>query len=160
VEGQGIPHRRSAIVFETPRPRQHIGRRQRAERIILAVAGCAAACTGSNELQRPTIDVFLGRAPVWVAESLSNSRSTLEIPAMARVIGTFDTHLPSDPAYPWGAYRQQPAPASWPSIVARAKDRARDLGGDALVIGTWSEVLEGDTSQASELTITIIRYGP
>jgi len=98
------------------------------------------------------IDVFVSvDAPVIIQQSLTNAKPTSIAPKDAQVIGRIDTS---------GA----PA-ASYASMVEDAKKKARQLGGDAIVIGQWGTHLTGmdgygNAYHAKNVSMTVLRFRP
>jgi hypothetical protein len=96
------------------------------------------------------IDVYLVQdAPVQVHKQLANSKPMSAIPGYALEIGRVDSI---------GA----PA-ASWGSVVNDAKKKARQLGGDGLVIKGWGSHLTGVNNygqayHGKNISMTVIRY--
>ena len=118
-------------------------------------------CVSSNSMAigeityppRPTdyiIEVYLSiDAPVAMHKGVANAKSVSEIPSWAKVIGRVDTV---------GA----PA-ASWGKVINNAKRRARTLGGDGLVIGSWGSHVTSVDSYGSmyygkNVSMQVIRY--
>jgi hypothetical protein len=95
------------------------------------------------------IDVYLPvDAPVNVHQSIANAKDITTLPAYNIEIGRVDT---------------QGAPAaSWESVIDDAKKKARELGGDALVIKEWGHTMTGidsygQTYYAKNLSMTVVR---
>ncbi len=98
------------------------------------------------------IDVYLTTdAPVNVHKAVANAKSLDALPPRAITVGRVDTS---------GA----PA-ASWASVINNAKKKARELGGDALVIKEWGHTMVGMDSYGrsyygKNLSMTVVRYRP
>ncbi len=96
------------------------------------------------------IDVYVPvEAPVIVLQSFPNAKRPDQVPAGATVIGRIDT---------------QGAPAAaWKSVIEDAEKKARELGGDAVVIGQWGHPLTGvdgygNTYYGKAVSMTVLRY--
>lgn len=96
------------------------------------------------------IDIYVAdEAPVIVHKSISQPKTIKDIPANAEMIGRVDAI---------GA----PA-ASWDSVIRVAKEKARAIGGDGLVVGAWGHHLAGIGSygvayHGKDLALSVIRY--
>ena len=95
------------------------------------------------------IDVFVPtEAPVVVQQSIGNAKSSADLPTGYTVIGRIDTN---------GA----PA-AAWSSVIDDAKKKARQLGGDGIVINQWGEPLVGmsygQAYHAKAIGMQVVRY--
>ncbi len=130
---------------------------------ILALALCAGGCVRSQFMTlgdqtyppRPAdylIEVFLPTdAPVNVHQSVANARPLDQLPAGAREVGRVDT---------------QGAPAAtWVSVIEDAKRKARELGGDAIVIKQWGHYLAsvdsyGAAYHGKNLSMLVVRFRP
>jgi len=120
----------------------------------LFIAGCVAsnfmALGPTTYPPRPDtypIDIYLPLdSPVIVMQALPNALDVSLAPS-SPVIGRIDTN---------GA----PA-ASWPSVFEDAKQKARMLGGDAIIIRHWGAPLVGfaygQPMYAKSITMTVIR---
>ncbi len=120
------------------------------------VAGCVTSKYVSvgdeTYLQRPEdhpIDVYLDAdAPVYIHQSIADAKADDEIPAGAEFIGRIDTT---------GMY------TNWSNMVKDAKEKARILGGDAIVIGgggLWARTdAYGNYYENKKLSIRVLRYG-
>ena len=124
--------------------------------VILAVVLLASACGTTAYVvpigleryaPRPDdwpVEVYLGEdAPVQAHEvlTLAQAKPPECIPAEAMVIGRIDSKS--------GGF--------WNSLLATAKEKARELGGDGLVIGPGEISPMGGPR---ELALTVIRYKP
>lgn len=121
----------------------------------------ASACTSSDYIQvgdntyppRPddwAIDVYVGvDAPVVVQKSITHAKPATTVPENAALIGRVDAQGTS-----WN---------SWKGVIDEAKEKARTLGGDALVIGRWGQHLEGfgsygEAYHGKNIAVSVLRY--
>lgn len=129
---------------------------------VLLVALLQWGCVSSNSMRvgntyppRPhdyIIDVYVSLdAPVNVQQSISNPKSINDLPSSAEVVGRIDTN---------GAPL-----AGWDSVIADAKSKAREMGGDGLVIKGWGSPLAGVDSygqayNGKAISMEVVRYNP
>lgn len=125
--------------------------------MVVGVGGCVSSqfmpVGSATYPPRPDgylIDMYLPTdAPVVVHQQLAGARSTDEVPAGATVIGRIDT---------------QGAPAAgWASCFEDAKQKARMLGGDAIVARRWGNPLVavdgyGNTQYGKAISLEVLRY--
>ena len=96
------------------------------------------------------IDVFIDvEAPVALLKCARGARSPDLIPAGAQLIGRVDTEGSSL--------------SSWDELIDDAREKARALGGDALVIGSWHGHLHKadpccETDRGKLLSASVIRF--
>lgn len=127
--------------------------------LLTFLSGCVSSemmsLGGTSYPPRPDdylIEVYTTTdAPVNILQEIGPTKSLSEVPYGAKDIGRIDTH---------GA----PA-ASWGKVIDDAKEKARTLGGDGLVVKSWASVLShvdeyGNTQYAKQLSTTVIRYQP
>ncbi len=98
------------------------------------------------------IDIYLPTdAPVVVHREIALARPVEELPADAEVIGRVDT-------------RGAPL-ADWSSLLRDAQDKARQLGGDAIVVRQWDNPYVGTDGNGvaqygKALSIEVVRWRP
>lgn len=130
--------------------------------LTMAALSLLAGCVTSQSIAlgpttyppRPkdhVIDVYVDTdAPVNILMSIANPKPISSIPGGAQEIGRVDT--------------QGVPAATWDSVIADAKIRARSLGGDGIVIGQWGSPANidahGNVQYGKELSMTVIRYRP
>ncbi len=128
---------------------------------LSVVVFIATGCVSSDYVQlgdktyppRPddwVVDVFIGTgAPVSAHKSVQNAKPASDMPKNATVVGRVDTN---------GA----PA-ASWNSMINSAKNKARAIGGDGLIIGNWGHYVSGVGAYGSvyhskTFSMTVVRF--
>ena len=130
--------------------------------LTMAALSLLAGCVTSQSIAlgsttyppRPkdhVIDVYVGTdAPVNVLKSIVNPKPISSVPSGAKEIGRVDT--------------QGVPAATWGSVIADAKIRARSLGGDGIVIGQWGNPANidayGNVQYGKALSMSVIRYRP
>jgi hypothetical protein len=98
------------------------------------------------------VEVYVGvDAPVRVQKSIGFAKSVDEIPENAQLIGRVDA--------------QGAELASWGAVIDEAKTKARALGGDGLVVGSWGSTMThvdayGGAHYGKGLSFSVIRYNP
>jgi len=120
----------------------------------LVVSGCVSSNStrvGSETYPpRPSdyvIDVYVPvDAPVNVQQSISNAKSINDLPPNALIIGRIDTNGGSA--------------SGWDSVIADAKPKARELGGDGIVIKNWSTPPTGFLGTYLVANLDVVRYNP
>jgi hypothetical protein len=128
---------------------------------LCLVLTCGVGCVSSQFMPvggatyppRPEgyiIDVYLPTdAPVVVHQEVPISRPLAELPKAARTIGRIDT---------------QGAPAAgWGSLFMDAQEKARTLGGDAVVVRRWGSPVVGvDSYGAAQygkaISMEVVRF--
>ena len=99
-------------------------------------------------------------APVDLLRAAKDSKPVEQVPATAKPIGRVDAE---------GAQA-----ATWSAMIKKAKEQARKLGGDAIVIGEWDKPVTGASTYAQSygnsaaaqsslvkgktMAITVIKY--
>jgi hypothetical protein len=127
--------------------------------VVLFLSGCVSSemmsLGGISYPPRPDnylIEVYTTTdAPVNILQEIGPTKPLSSVPSGATDIGRIDSH---------GA----PA-ASWGKVIDDAKEKARTLGGDGLVIKSWASPLShvdgyGNPQYAKEISTTVIRYLP
>ncbi len=126
--------------------------------VAMSMSGCVSSqmmpVGGQTFPPRPDgylIDVYLPQeAPVVVHQEVPNVRPLSQLASSAKVIGRVDT---------------QGAPAAgWASLFEDAKRRARELGGDALVVRQWGHHLVSADAYGAQhgksLSMDVVRLNP
>ena len=127
--------------------------------LLSAFSGCVSSqsMTLGDQTYAPrppdhVIDVFIpDDAPVEVHKSLADAKPLAMLPTDANEIGRIDTD---------GA-----AAASWDAVIEDAKKKARELGGDAIVIRHWGYPMTGanrygGASYGKALSMIVVRLRP
>lgn len=124
---------------------------------IILCTGCVSSdympvgsATFPPRPKKHIIDVYLSQdAPVRIHQELTDSKPIESVPRSALEIGRIDTEGSAD--------------ASWKAVIKDAKKKARQLGGDGIVIKGWGSHLTGvngygQTFYGKNISMTVIRY--
>ena len=84
-------------------------------------------------------------------QQIGQLKPATAVPANAIEIGRVDTHGASN--------------AQWGAVVNDAKSKARELGGDAIIIKSWGSPVVGvggygEVYNGKEISCSVIRYSP
>lgn len=127
--------------------------------VLITIAAVFSGCVSSSFMHvgntyPPRPDDFLIaiyvplEAPVDVQTSLSNALPLSSMPSDAEIVGRIDS-------------RGAPA-ASWASVIEDAKGKARQLGGNAIVITRWGTPMVamnyGDPMYGKAISMNVVRY--
>lgn len=98
------------------------------------------------------IDVFSPtEAPIQVQKAISNLKPISELPINAAEIGRIDSRGAPD--------------ASWGAVIDDAKSKARELGGDAIVVKAWGSPAAfvgsfGEVQYSKAISMSVVRWSP
>ncbi len=125
--------------------------------VVLVLGGCVTSqfMTIGDKTYPPrhkdyVIDTYLpSGAPVNVHKAVANAMSMRLLPSSAAEIGRIDT--------------QGNEIANWVSVLSSAKRRARQLGGDAIVIRGWGNPMTGvngygQSTYGKSISMAVVRY--